>query len=217
MDENFTGGFGEWLLYQTMGMTEPGPLTDMNQESYYYGRMVGDALSMAIGAGGTAVGIIEIIGAIGGGAGITLASGGTAAGAGLTLSVSGATAGATLAVSGSAATGNALSSFYANQNSYREIRANRMNAESGAGGMGSTGKTGRTIPNNLNEQLAMKQVQSDPLNGATKIPIELKDSRWPTNEGWVKMQNVVKTTEGNVTIHFNYNTNTGAMADFKFK
>jgi hypothetical protein len=40
------------------------------------------------------------------------------------------------------------------------------------------------------------------------------------NEIWspkVKMRNVVKTSEGNVTIHFNYNAKTGVVADFKFK
>ena len=79
------------------------------------------------------------------------------------------------------------------------------------------GSTGRKVANDLNEQLVMKQVKSNPMNGATKVPIELKDTRWPATDGWIKMQNVVKTSEGKITIHFNYNTNTGATADFKFK
>ena len=32
------------------------------------------------------------------------------------------------------------------------------------------GSTGRTIPNNLEEQMAMHQVRSDPLEGATELP-----------------------------------------------
>ncbi len=34
------------------------------------------------------------------------------------------------------------------------------------------GSTGRTIPNNLGEQMAMHQVRSDPLEGATELPIK---------------------------------------------
>jgi hypothetical protein len=62
----------------------------------------------------------------------------------------------------------------------------------------------------------MKQVQSNPLAGATKVPLEMGDTRWSATDGWVKMQNVVKTTSGKTTIHFNYNPKTGAFADFKF-
>ena len=35
-------------------------------------------------------------------------------------------------------------------------------------GKGSTGRTGRTVPNNINEQMAMHQVQSNPLDNATE-------------------------------------------------
>jgi hypothetical protein len=132
------------------------------------------------------------------------------------ISVAGVTQGATLAVAGSAVASGALGNFFNSQDKYYEAKADRMNADSSGGGAEGAGKTGRNIPNNLNEQLAMKQVQSDPLNGATKIPIQLKDTRWPSNEGWAKMQNIIETSEGKVTIHFNYNANTGAMADFKF-
>jgi len=82
------------------------------------------------------------------------------------------------------------------------------------GGTGNS--TGRTTPNNLNEQFAMEQVRSAPLDGARQVPIQLNDARWPSSQGWVKMENVVRLTDGNVTVHFNYNTVTGAFADFKF-
>ncbi len=80
------------------------------------------------------------------------------------------------------------------------------------------GSTGRTVPNNLKEQLAMKEVLSNPLKGATRVPRRnMKDPRWLASEGWVKMQSIVKNSEGNINIHFNYNTKTGKFDDFKFK
>ena len=80
------------------------------------------------------------------------------------------------------------------------------------------GSTGRTIPNNLGEQMAMHQVRSDPLEGATELPIKLIDTRWKSSDGWVKMQSVVETVDGNkITIHYVYNKVTGTFDDFKFK
>ena len=80
------------------------------------------------------------------------------------------------------------------------------------------GSTGRTIPNNLGEQMAMHQVRSDPLEGATELPIKLNDTRWKLSDGWVKMQSVVETADGNkITIHYVYNKVTGTFDDFKFK
>ena len=80
------------------------------------------------------------------------------------------------------------------------------------------GNTGRTVPNTLNEQMAMNQVQSNPLEGATKVPLEMTDPRWPASEGWVKMQSVVQNADGTkTTIHYVYNEITGAFDDFKFK
>ena len=80
------------------------------------------------------------------------------------------------------------------------------------------GNTGRTIPNSLNEQMAMHQVQSNPLDGATKLPIEMTDPRWPSSEGWVKMQSIVQSTDGTkVSVHYVYNRITGVFDDFKFK
>jgi len=80
------------------------------------------------------------------------------------------------------------------------------------------GSTGRTTPNNINEQVAMQQVRSNPLDGAvdlskvSKKPVILRDGRWKASDGWVKMSNTVNGIE----IHFVYNTITGAFDDFKF-
>ena len=79
------------------------------------------------------------------------------------------------------------------------------------------GSTGRVEAKNLNEQLAMKQVMSNPLSGAKQLNITLTDSRWLANDGWVKMQNIVKLSDGTkIVIHFVYNTITKAFDDFKF-
>ena len=80
------------------------------------------------------------------------------------------------------------------------------------------GSTGRTIPNNLEEQMAMHQVRSDPLEGATELPIKLNDTRWKSSDGWVEMQSVVKTADGNkITIHYVYTKVTGPFDEFTCK
>ena len=79
------------------------------------------------------------------------------------------------------------------------------------------GSKDRTVPNTLNEQMVMSQVRSNPLDGATKVPVEMTDPRWLGSEGWVKMQSVVQHSDGTKTIiHFAYNEITGAFDDFKF-
>lgn len=80
------------------------------------------------------------------------------------------------------------------------------------------GSTGRVIPNSLNEQMAMHEVQSNPLQGAKEVPVTMGDERWPASRGWVKMQREITTSDGRkITIHFNYNKVTGAFDDFKYK
>ena len=73
---------------------------------------------------------------------------------------------------------------------------------------------------NLNEKLAMKQVMSNPLEGAKEIPgiIMKGNTPWPATDGWVKMQNtVVLSGNKKIEIHFVYNVLTGYFDDFKFK
>jgi filamentous hemagglutinin len=76
----------------------------------------------------------------------------------------------------------------------------------------SEGSTGRNTPQNLKEQLAMEQVKANPEAGQ-RVPLEMKDARWPAKDGWVKMRQNVSGTE----VHYVRNTKTGAVADFKFK
>ncbi|ECW7470203.1 hypothetical protein BJM48_13315 [Listeria monocytogenes] len=65
----------------------------------------------------------------------------------------------------------------------------------------------------------MHQVQSNPMKGAYEIKsIEMTDKRWPIEEGWVKMQNIVTLQDKTkVNVHFVYNKITGQFDDFKFK
>jgi len=80
------------------------------------------------------------------------------------------------------------------------------------------GTTGNITPSNLNQQLAMQQVVSNPLAGATKLPITMTDPRWPASEGWVKKQNIVRLSDGTkINIHFVYNESLNLVDDFKFK
>ncbi len=81
----------------------------------------------------------------------------------------------------------------------------------------SRGSTGRTEPNDLTEQLAMEQVKSNPLAGTPLTKITLNDPRWPSSEGWVKMQQIVPTSERNINIHYVYNQTLKIFDDFKFK
>jgi len=81
----------------------------------------------------------------------------------------------------------------------------------------SRGSTGRTEPSDLREQLAMEQVKSNPSAGTQLTRITLNDPRWPSSEGWVKMQQIVPTSQGNINIHYVYSQTLNVFDDFKFK
>ncbi|WP_281274414.1 polymorphic toxin-type HINT domain-containing protein, partial [Allorhizocola rhizosphaerae] len=75
------------------------------------------------------------------------------------------------------------------------------------------GSTGRTTANNLNEQLAMHSVMSNPMGG-TIVPLKkgMTDPRWMGTDGWVKMTQRVNGIE----IHYVMNRTTGQVDDYKF-
>ena len=79
----------------------------------------------------------------------------------------------------------------------------------------SKGSTGRVEPKNLNERLAMEEVVSkaSDVDFGKILPSKLKDSRWHSDDGWVKVQQKVN----DINIHFVRNTKTGQVDDFKFK
>ena len=81
------------------------------------------------------------------------------------------------------------------------------------------GSTGRTVANNLTEQLAMKEIMSNPAAGQIiKRMKPLTDPRW---SGWRKMQYEHIGLDGTKTIiHYNGKWQNGvlkAVDDFKFK
>ncbi len=75
------------------------------------------------------------------------------------------------------------------------------------------GSTGRSTPNNLPEQIALKEALLDPQSGKHLVNINMNDSRWPGEEGWIKMQK----RHDDIIIHYVMNTETGAVDDFKIK
>jgi RHS repeat-associated protein len=72
--------------------------------------------------------------------------------------------------------------------------------------------TGRTEPRNPTEAAAMNEVKAHPEYGE-ELRIELEDPRFAHLDGWIKMSRTVDDVE----IHWNRNTWTGAVKDFKFK
>ena len=79
------------------------------------------------------------------------------------------------------------------------------------------GSTGRTAAANLTEQLAMKEIMSNPTLGKT-VMTGMKDSRWL---GWNKMQYTHTALDGTkTTLHYVGKMENGilkAVDDFKFK
>ena len=74
--------------------------------------------------------------------------------------------------------------------------------------------TGRIIPNNLEEQIAMKAAKSDPMGGEVIIN-KLNDPRFPS--GFVKLQRKFETSKGRVIIHYVGDLAEQVFYDFKFK
>jgi filamentous hemagglutinin len=68
----------------------------------------------------------------------------------------------------------------------------------------------------LREELAVQQAMQDPAAGQ-RAAGALGDSRWPASDGWVKMQQTIDPggRGGPMSVHYNFNTVTGAVDDFK--
>jgi hypothetical protein len=94
------------------------------------------------------------------------------------------------------------------------VAANRV-APLGRGSTADLAK-GTTLPRNLREQLGVEQAMSRPGAGDV-LPIKMTDSRWPSSDGWVKMQQTVQSggREGPINVHYVFNQTTGAVDDFK--
>jgi RHS repeat-associated protein len=71
---------------------------------------------------------------------------------------------------------------------------------------------GRHYPTTEAERRALQTIMEDPLKG-NRIDVEMQDTRWPVEEGWVKME----YKSGKVTIHYVLNIDLAEVDDFKFK
>ena len=67
-------------------------------------------------------------------------------------------------------------------------------------------------PENLKEQLAVESAMSNPSDGK-ELKFNKEDPRWPTAEGWTKRAQHINGVE----VHYQYNTKTGQIDDFKIK
>lgn len=63
----------------------------------------------------------------------------------------------------------------------------------------------------------MEQVRSNPFAGTPLTTVKLSDPRWPASEGWMKMQQIVSTSQGDINIYYVYNQTLKIFDDFKFK
>jgi len=125
--ENIQNGFFAWVCKAVTGVTVkklPAPSSLKDPQSYYLGRVVGHAVSIALGVGGTVVGVAAIIGSIAAGGFTTLMSGGILTIAGLEIAVSGVTGGAAVAVDGSVLVGNAVMAMGNDWNGYSFYASN---------------------------------------------------------------------------------------------
>lgn len=76
---------------------------------------------------------------------------------------------------------------------------------------------GTALPRNLNEQIATLEVLENPTGGIV-LPLRMTDPRWPAEEGWVKMQQIVKPKYGDpINVHYVRNRVTGEIDDIKIK
>jgi hypothetical protein len=114
---------------------------NVETESYYFGRMVGDVLSIIAGTENALAGAAAVGGSILTGAVITISSYGTATLQGVSISVAGATAGVAVAVASAAVTAYSIGNLFDDRDRYLQLRSNRMNARSSGSGTEGAGNT----------------------------------------------------------------------------
>jgi hypothetical protein len=74
----------------------------------------------------------------------------------------------------------------------------------------------RFEPRTMREKLAVSEAKKNPAGGKA-LPLKGNDQRWPTSAGWQKMARNINPggREGPVEVHYQYNSRTGAIDDFK--
>lgn len=77
--------------------------------------------------------------------------------------------------------------------------------------------TGRYEMETLEEKYAMEEIMSNPAQGKVEI-LELGDTRLPPPQKWQKCTYTHRSLNGTkITIHYDLNSETGEVMDFKFK
>jgi RHS repeat-associated protein len=86
-------------------------------------------------------------------------------------------------------------------------------------GRGSTANLskGTTGARNVRESLAIEQAMANPVAGMELRAVSMTDARWPASQGWVKMQQIVRSggSEGPINVHYVFNKLSGEVDDFK--
>ena len=91
----------------------------------------------------------------------------------------------------------------------------RVDGEAGNPDPISTARPGQSrYPRTTLEQHLWRQVEGDPTIGTALKGLD-GDPRFPTNAGWQKMQAVLEGDSGNITMHYQYNSRNGTLADMK--
>jgi RHS repeat-associated protein len=188
-------GVPQWIIGSLSGKK-----VDRDSTAYYAGKVLGNLGSMIIGLRTIATGLL--VEGIGGGLDLT---GIGAILGGIELNVAGAMTvayGGSVVVSGSVNMQSNLSTLFS-----------KAGAEATSPKVAGRGQSkGGHQPTTLQEQLATDEAMSNPKAGKTLEGLNT-DPRWPADEGWVKKaQNV-----NGVEVHYEYNTKTGEIDDFKIK
>jgi hypothetical protein len=86
-------------------------------------------------------------------------------------------------------------------------------------GLGITAnvKKRTTLPRKLQEQHAIEEAMANPSAGRVLDRINMSAPRWRAEDGWVKMERKIQSNgkEGDIIVHYVFNTLTGAIDDFK--
>ena len=120
--EDVQSGLWVWIVKQVTGLSikkAPTPASLKDPKAFYLGRVVGHAISVAIGAGESAFGVLTAAAAIGTGGFTALMSGGALSLAGVSISAAGMTAGGVLVADGTTIASKALYSMGADISNYK--------------------------------------------------------------------------------------------------
>ena len=134
LDDSITDGFVKWSIHILTGYS-PSYIYE-SEYDYYLGRVIGGALSVAVGVGTSAAGIAKIVASIAVGGGITVGSGGILVAGGVSISVVGVVAGAAEVTIGGVIVASATTNFSSDFSKFQNIRLTTKQATEAAENLG---------------------------------------------------------------------------------